>query len=217
MSKENRKSDYVKNDKIDFKKVNKDIRIAVLMMSVLNLLIKSIRWIEFIAYAIVGAGWMVLLMVFIWTGNLFLLKILVTPIVAALILMCIVEGIKALRKNREGTLDLINKDEKKEYQMSKEDFLHLQNSLNSFNDYERNVKNIKSEKPTYQEFKNYAIELKPQLFAHENLIKVWYGMFEGSKWTIAGFNIRDWKLSLKRLIETSVNEQLDNYINFYTI
>lgn len=212
------KSDYIKKDgKINFKKLDRDIHYAVLMMRVVTLLLNpSIRWIEFFAYAIVGAGWMSLLMIFIWTGNLLLLKIWATPIAAALILMCIIEGIKALRKKREGILELMNKYERKEYQMSKEDFIKLKNSLDSFNDYEKNVDKLKVEIPTYKEYREYVLGLKPELISHENLIKVWYGMFEQSKWTIAGFNVQDWKLQTNTIIKVFLCESLDNYINFYS-
>ncbi len=212
------KSDYIKKDgKINFKKLDRDIHWMLLMTRVVMLLINpSIRWIEFFAYAIVGAGWMSLLMIFIWTENLLLLKIWATPIAAAIILMCITEGIKALRKKREGILDLMNKYERKEYQMSKEDFIKLKNSLDSFNDYEKNVDNLKVEIPTYKEYREYVLSLKPELISHENLIKIWYGMFEQNKWTIAGFNVHDWKLQTNTIMKVFLCESLDNYINFYS-
>jgi hypothetical protein len=41
-------------------------------------------------------------------------------------------------------------------------------------------------------------------------------MFQHSRWTIAGFNIRDWKLQAKVIMEQFISEQLTNYINFYS-
>ena len=214
------KSEYIKKDgHVDFDKMTRDVHYATLLMrGMLWLVNPRIRWFEFITYAVVGSGWMSLLMIFIWTGNLLLLKIWATPIAAALILMCIVEGFKALRKKDRSLDDLIkeNKEQGHEYKMSKSDFIKLQNSLNTFNDYEKNVQGIELKKPSYNEYKEYVLSLKPELISHENLIKIWYGMFEQGRWNIAGFNIRDWKLQTKTILEQFISEQLTNYINFYS-
>lgn len=219
MAKEKSKSEYIKKDgHIDFKKLDRDISWMIVMTRVVMLLINpSIRWFEFIAYAIVGSAYMSLLMIFIWTGNLLLLKIWATPIAFALILMCISEGIKALRKKRESISDLMNRYEKKDYQMSRKEFLILKNSLDAYNDYEKNVKNtVILDKPTYNEYKSFVLELKPQLISNENYIKLLYSMFENGKWTNAGFIIKDWKDITKKVM-LNIDSQLDDYINFYNI
>jgi hypothetical protein len=56
------------------------------------------KWVEFIASAVIGSAWMSLLLIYIWTEKLILLKIWATPIALALILTCIMEGWKALNK-----------------------------------------------------------------------------------------------------------------------
>lgn len=217
MSKKYKKNDYLKKDgKIDWNRMNKDIHLAMLMVRCVHVLLNpSMRWFEFTAYAIVGTSWMSLLMIFIWTGNLLLLKIWASPIVAALILMCIIEGIKALSKKRESISDLMERYERKDYQLTREEFIKLKNSLDAFNDYERNVNGIKLEKPTYTEYKKYILELKPQLISNENYIKLLYSMFENGKWTNAGFTIKDWKDITKKVL-LNIDEQLNKYLNFYS-
>lgn len=218
MSKE-KKNEYVKKDgSINFDKMTNDIHLAMLLMKGITWIVNPrTRWLEFIAYAIVGGAWMSLLMFFIWTGNLLLLKIWATPIAAILILMCIIEGFKALGKKDRTLSDLVEETYGTEYKMSKTDFTKLHNSLKAFNDYERNVQGVEFKAPSYKEYKEYVLSMKPELIAHENLIKAWYTMFENSKWTVAGFNVSDWKLQTNTIMKVFISDSLNGYINFYTI
>jgi len=211
------KSEYIKKDgHIDFDKMTHDIHLSMLLMKGLTWVINpKIRWFEFIAYAIVGSAWMSLLMFYIWTGKLLLLQIWATPIAAILILMCIVEGFKALRKKDRSLSDLMDETYGSERKLSKDDFTKLHNSLSAFNDYERNVQGVEFKVPSYKEYKEYVLSIKPELIYHENLIKAWYTMFEKSKWTVAGFNISDWKLQTNTILKVFISDSLNGYINFY--
>ncbi len=204
-------------DKIDFDEMTHTIQLAMLLMKGVTWIINPrTRWFEFIAYAIVGGAWMSLLMFYIWTGKLLLLQIWATPIAAVLILMCIIEGFKALGKKDRSLSDLMEENYGSERKMSKIEFTKLNNSLKQFNDYERNVQGVEFKIPSYNEYKEYVLSVKPELVAHENLIKGWYMMFESSKWTVAGFNVSDWKLQTNTIMKVFIVDSLNGYINFYT-
>jgi hypothetical protein len=142
-----------------------------------------------------------------------LLKIWATPIAFAAVLACLFTGIEALRKNKE-----IDTKEKYKFYLSKEEQKKLFNSLAQFNDYERKVEPNKEcfTKPSYEEYKSFVLSLKPNLKHNEDLIKLWYMMFENSRWNNAGFAIKDWKLLTGKII-INIEDQLDRYLNFYLI
>ena len=133
--------------------------------------------------------------------------------------MCIVEGIKALSKKNRRLSDLVDENKKVEIEqyMSKPDWMKLKNSLDTFNNYDKSVArgSWSCDPPTYDEYKIFLISIKPELESYENLIKLWFVMFEQSRYTTAGFNIHDWKLQTKVIMEQLIGEQLNNYINFY--
>jgi len=57
------------------------------------------RYILFIS-SLIGAAWMSLLVVYIWTGNLLLLKVWATPIAVGLVLMLIIDAFGKLKKKK---------------------------------------------------------------------------------------------------------------------
>jgi hypothetical protein len=57
------------------------------------------RYILFIS-SLIGAAWMSLLVFYIWTGNLLLLKVWATPIAVGLVLMLIIDAFSKLTKKK---------------------------------------------------------------------------------------------------------------------
>lgn len=208
-----KEKNYLKEDgHLDFKKLEKDIAWIVRLTSITIWFWKAKNTIEFISVGIVATLWMSLLLVFIWTGNLLLLKIWATPFALAAILACLFTGIEALRKNKE-----IDLKEKYKFYLSKEDLKKIYNSLNQFNDYERNIEpNEFITPPSYDEYKEFVLSIKPQLKNNEDLIKLWYMMFNSSRWTNSGFLIKDWK-ELVTKVMLNIDDQLEKYLNFYSI
>jgi len=175
--------------------------------------LKAKNTMEFISIGVVGSLWMSLLLIFIWTGNLLLLKIWATPIAFAAVIASVITGLEALRKNKE-----INIKEHNKYFMSRDELKTTLNSLAQFNDYEIKVEPNQElyPRPSYDEYKEFVLSIKPKLDTNENLIKLWYMMFENGKWSNAGFNIRDWK-ELTTKILSGIDNQLEQYLNFYLI
>ena len=59
--------------------------------------------------SLIGAAWMSLLVVYIWTGNLLLLKVWATPIAVGLVLMLIIDAFSKLIKKKR-IINLLNHD-----------------------------------------------------------------------------------------------------------
>lgn len=212
MSNTEKNNRYIKDDRLNIKALEKDMAWIMRLTNTTVWFLRAKNTLDFISIGVVGAAWMSLLLIFIWTGNLLLLKIWATPISLAAMIACIVTGLEAFIKNKE-----IDTKEKHKHILSREELKIIQNSLNLFNDYERKIESkCLFEKPTYEEYKAFVLSIKPQLSLNEDLIKLWYMMFDNGRWTNAGFLIRDWK-TLTTNILLNIDDQLEQYINFYSI
>jgi hypothetical protein len=60
--------------------------------------------------SLIGAAWMSLLLIYIWTGNLLLLKVWATPIAVGLVLMLIIDAFSKLTKKKR-VIKLLNHEE----------------------------------------------------------------------------------------------------------
>ena len=86
-----------KDDELDFNLISKSIIATTYLMIFTAWIFNARKYISFIA-SLVGSAWMSLLIFYIWTEKLILLKIWATPIVIGLILWLIIDAFDELKK-----------------------------------------------------------------------------------------------------------------------